>query len=421
MTAPTAPTEQRESSAARAGRLGQAIRALAVPLGSVLFAFVVGGVIVAVTKGNPFLAYQDLLCGGTGLLCSGGENPAYQISTTLVFMTPLILTGLAVAIGFRAGLFNIGAEGQFVMGAIATTVVGIKLASWPAWILLPLVLVAGTMAGALWAGIAGVLKAAIGAHEVVTTIMLNYVALYFLQYLIVGGPLQAPHGISITPPIGPGAQLPRLLPNSNTVIIFGLPASVYNASSAIFVALAAAVVYWFLLRRTALGYEIRAVGQSQRAARYAGVSVPRTIIVTMLISGAFAGLAGAVKISGLEPYHQLTDKYLGDTTGFDAIAVALLGQTVAVGVVLAAFLFGALHAGSALMQIDANIDNNLITVLEALILFSLAANFLRTVKIRLPRLGRAPAAPGSELPVEAEAIASGDISPGVAADGESSV
>jgi simple sugar transport system permease protein len=417
MTAPTAPTERSEAPAPSAWsqRLGQALRALGIPLGSVLFAFVVGGLIVVATRGDPLQAYQSLLCGGTGLLCLGGEPPVLQINNTIVFMTPLILTGLAVAIGFRAGLFNIGAEGQLTIGAIATTIVGVRLASWPAWALLPLVLLVGAVAGALWAGIAGVLKATTGAHEVVTTIMLNYVALWFMRYLIVGGPLQAPHGISVTLPIGPGAQLPTLIPHNNT-IVFGLPASVYGANTGIFVALAAAVVYAFLLRRTALGYEIRAVGQSQRAARYAGVSVRRTIIVTMLISGAFAGLAGAVKVSGLD--HNLTDKYFADTTGFDAIAVALLGQTVAVGVVLAAFLFGGLHAGGLVMQLDAGISANLVQVLEALILFSLAANFLRTIRIRVPRLGRAPTAPSGDVALEAESIVSGDISPGVAAESE---
>ncbi|HEV1991460.1 MAG TPA: ABC transporter permease, partial [Candidatus Dormibacteraeota bacterium] len=137
-----------------------------------------------------------------------------------------------------------------------------------------------------------------------------------------------------------------------------------------------------------LGYEIRAVGQSQRAARYAGVNVRRTIIVTMLIAGAFAGLSGAVQIAGVD--HNLTDKYFSDTTGFDAIAVTLLGLGSGVGIILAAILFGALHAGGAVMQSDAGISGNLVLVLQALILFSIAANFLSTIKLRIPRLSRAP-------------------------------
>jgi len=363
----------------------------------VLFAFVVGGLIVAVTGSNPLVAYQDLICGGFGAFCTGGENSALQISNTILFTTPLIMAGVAVAIPFRAGLFNIGAEGQFLAGAMACTIIGIKLSSWPTPVLLPLVLIGGTVAGALWAGIAGVLKATVGAHEVVTTIMLNYVAQWLLRYLIIGGPLQLPKGYSVSSPIGAGARLPTLLPQTNQ-FIFGLPSSVYRVHAGLFIALAAAAVFAFILWRTALGYEIRAAGQSQRAARYAGVSVRRTIIVSMLIAGGFSGLAGAVQIAGVD--HNLTDKYFSDTTGFDAIAVALLGLGSAVGIVLAAILFAALHAGGSVMQADAGISSNLVLVLQALILFSIAANFLGSIKLQLPRFrGPAPQAlPSTGLP-----------------------
>jgi general nucleoside transport system permease protein len=377
-------------SGGRSSRLLGAIvtsaRALAMPLGSVLFAFVVGGLVVAGTGSNPLVAYQDLICGGFGAFCTGGENPALQISNTIVFMTPLVMAGVSVAIPFRAGLFNIGAEGQFLAGAMACTIIGIKLGGWPAPILLPLVLFGGMVAGTLWAGIAGVLKATVGAHEVVTTIMLNYVAQWLLRYLIVGGPLQLPNGYSVSSPIGAGARLATLLPQSNTLIIFGLPSSVYRVHVGLFISLVAVAVFAFILWRTSLGYEIRAAGQSQRAARYAGVSVRRTIIVSMLIAGAFSGLAGAVQIAGVD--HNLTDKYFSDTTGFDAIAVALLGLGSAVGIVLAAILFAALHAGGSVMQSDAGISSNLVLVLQALILFSIAANFLSAIKLQLPRFGR---------------------------------
>jgi simple sugar transport system permease protein len=191
------------------------------------------------------------------------------------------------------------------------------------------------------------------------------------------------------------------------VVIFGLPSGIYQAHTGILVALLAAVAFAFLLRRTSLGYEIRAVGQSQRAARYAGVSVRRTIIVTMLISGAFAGLAGAVQVSGVY-YNLVNDTFFGDTTGFDAIAVALLGQNAAVGVVLAAIFFGALHAGILVMQSDANISGQLVLVLEALVLFSLAANFMRTVRVRLPGFGRSPAVPSGLVAQDTEPD-SGDL------------
>jgi simple sugar transport system permease protein len=239
---------------------------------------------------------------------------------------------------------------------------------------------------------------------VVTTIMLNYVALWLTRYLIVGGPLQAPKGQSASSPIGAGAQLPTFI--AKGAQFAGLPGGVYRAHTGIFIALGAAFVLFFLLRRMALGYELRAVGQSQRAARYAGISIRRTLIVTMLISGAFAGLAGAVQICGLQ--HYMADTYFSDTTGFDAITVSLLGLNSAIGVVLAALLFGALHAGGSLMQSDAGISSHLVEILQALILFSLAANFLRSFKLRLPtpgrKLGPETAELQEETAVSAEAI-----------------
>jgi simple sugar transport system permease protein len=368
---------------------------LAMPFGSVVFAFVVGALIVGATGANPFSAYAGLLCGGLGIGCTQGENPALEVSNTIVFLIPLITTGVAVALPFRAGLFNIGAEGQLLAGSMACTAIGIKFSSLPTPVLLPMVLLGGMAAGALWAGIPGVLKATVGAHEVVTTIMLNYVAQWLLRFLIIGGPLQLGPGTSKSLPIGEGARLATLLPADNSLIIFGLPASVFRVHTGLFIAVAAAALFAFLLWRTSFGYEIRAVGQSQKAARYAGVNVRRTIILTMLIAGAFSGLAGAIQIAGVD--HNLTDKYFSDTTGFEAIAVALLGLGSAVGIVLASVLFGALHAGGAIMQSDAGISSNLVLVLQALILFSIAANFVGAIRRGLP-LGRAPAALPPELP-----------------------
>jgi ABC-type uncharacterized transport system permease subunit len=393
MTAPTAPTRQQKTmlSPALTGRLRRAGQALALPLGSVVIAFLVGAVVIAVTGGNPLLAYESMACGGFGLFCFGGETPALQVSNTITFIAPLLLAGLAVAIAFRAGLFNIGVQGQLIAGAILCTVVGQRLSSWPGWALIPAVMLAGIVGGVIWAGIAGVLKALTGAHEVVTTIMLNYVAYNLLNYLLLaGGPLQSPNSPKISLPVAPAAQLPTFVPQN--VTLFGQPGGAYQADYGIFIALAAAIVYAFIMRRTSLGYEIRAVGQSQRAARYAGVSVKRTIIVAMLLSGAFAGLTGSLLISGGSLHYLSTDLANG-TTGFDGIAVALLGQNVAVGVVLSAILLGALHSGGFVMQTDVQISSHIVDILEAVILFTLAANFLRTLKLRVPAPGRAPSAP----------------------------
>ena len=381
---------------------------LAMPLGSVVLAFVIGAVIVTVTGGNPLDAYSGLLCGGLGIACSQGENPALQVSTTIVYVIPLITTGVAVALPFRAGLFNIGAEGQLLAGMMACTAIGVKFSDLPSPILLPMVLLGGMAAGAVWAGVPGILKATVGAHEVVTTIMLNYVAQWLLRYLIIGGPLQLAPGTSKSLTIGPGAWLARVLPNDNSLVIFGLPAGVFRVHTGLLLALVAAAAFAFLLWRTSLGYEIRAVGQSQRAARYAGVSVARTIIVTMLIAGAFAGLAGAIQIAGVD--HNLTDIYFSDTTGFDAIAVALLGLGSAVGIVLAAILFGALHAGGSVMQADAGISGSLVFVLQALILFSIAANFIGQIRRLIPGLGR-PAALPPEMPPAAPMMTEAAVPP----------
>lgn len=398
MAAPSAPTtEHRPTVPPAVQRLLIRIgRTIGLPFGSVIFALIIGAIIILVTKGNPLQAYQDLLCGGFGTACSSVYSPVFQMSSTIVRAIPLVLTGIAVALAFKAGLFNIGAEGQLVAGALATTLVGVYFAPLPAILLVPMVLIAGALGGAIWGGIAGVLKAYTGAHEVVTTIMLNYVALYLVEYLVTkGGPFQlkSSGGYARSPAIGTNAVLPQLIPANST--FFGLPGASYQLSIALFIAIAAVILFWFLLKRTTLGYEIVAVGQSQRAARYAGINVRRTITVTMLLSGAFAGLAGTVFIAGnaIQPY--LTNGFLTDTTGFDAITVALLGLNSPIGVALGALLIGGLQIGAPVMQSDAGIDSNLIYVLQALILFAIAANFLRGLKLRglklrLPALRQLP-------------------------------
>jgi ABC-type uncharacterized transport system permease subunit len=418
MTASTAPARPEPESEAAATspwveRLRRVGRALALPAGSVVLAFLIGAVLIALAGGDPLASYEALACGGFGISCFGGETPALQISNTIEFITPLLMAGLAVGVAFRAGLFNIGVQGQLIIGAIFATIVGLRLASLPGLILIPLLMLAGVVGGALWAGIVGVLKAFTGAHEVVTTIMLNYVAYNLLNYLLINGPMQAPNSSQISLPVGQNAQLPTLIPQEG--LFFGQPGGAYHASIGIFIALAAAGVYAFLMRRTALGYEIRAVGQSQRAARYAGISVRRTIIVTMLISGAFAGLTGGLMIAGGSLHYLYADLKF-DTTGFDAIAVSLLGQNVAIGVVLSAILFGALHAGGLVMQSDVQISSHIVEILQAVILFSLAANFLRSLKLRLPSLGREPAKPdGMEA---AQAALQAEVGSTAAAEGD---
>src|ERR1700737_22571 len=214
MAAAVKPSARRGPSPISKGIRGVG-RALAIPIGSVVLAFVAGAVIVAITGGNPFLAYQALICGGFGLFCFGGEPSVLQLSNTLVFLAPLIMAGIAVALPFRAGMFNIGAEGQLIMGAIAAATVGIHLTGWPPWALLPLVLLCGAAGGAAWGGVVGVLQATPGAHGVVPTIMLSFVAQWFLRFLIIGGPLQLPGGSSKSSPIAASARLPYFLPHAS--------------------------------------------------------------------------------------------------------------------------------------------------------------------------------------------------------------
>ncbi len=267
-----------------------------------------------------------------------------------------MLGGLSVAFGFKAGLFNIGAQGQFLMGLLGAVWVGVALRDASPFIAIPAALLGGIAAGAFWGFIPGVLKAVSGAHEVVTTIMLNYIALSVLAWAV-NGPLRvAAAPAAITPSVG-NAALPILAGR--------------NGHTGILIALVAVLVVGWVLYRTTFGFEVRTVGANPEAARYAGMR-PRTIIVaTMSICGLLAGLAGAIEMLGLS--HKTTSSY-ATNVGFDAIAVALLGRSSPFGVLFAALLFGIMRSGAGLMQIKAGIPVELVDVLQATILFFLVAN-----------------------------------------------
>ena len=353
---------------------------LAIPVMSVVLAVIVGGVVIFVAGSNPFTAYWELLKGAFG-------GP-YNISETLVASIPLMLTGLAVAFAFRAGLFNIGAEGQLFMGAIFSAFVGYKL-NLPGIILIPIAIVAGAFGGALWGGIAGVLKAWRGAHEVITTMMLNYTAILISQYLLEASPTGTPGPMSQANALGSpqtatmNATLPVIVPNS--LVQNG------RLHAGLLIALAGALFFWFVLWRTSLGYKIRAVGLNPKAAAYAGMNVGWIIALSMCVAGAFAGLGGMVSVYGVSPF-ALTNSF-SPGYGFDAIAVALLGKTTATGTIAAAILFGALVHGSTLMQADAGISSHLVEILQGLIIFFIGADAIvralgRRSLIRFPRTWR---------------------------------
>lgn len=333
---------------------------LLIPVLAILMGLVVGAVLMVVS--SPLIDGQlefDLPLKAYGALIDGSVGSFNAVVQTLVESTPLLLAGLAVGLGFKAGLFNIGAQGQFLLGALGAAVVGGWLAGGPAWLAIPLAVLAGIVAGAIYGFIPGVLKAFTGAHEVVTTIMLNYIAVYILAYLITG-PLRDPFAtFARTVDVG-HAALP-LLPGTR------------NGHVGILLAAIAVPIVWWLLYRSTLGFQIRAVGENPDAARYAGMRPRALIVLTMSVSGLLAGLAGAIQILGLTKHMPIG---YASTIGFDAIAVALLGRSHPVGILLAALLFGAMRAGSGLMQVRAGIPVQMVDVLQGVILFFLAADVI---------------------------------------------
>ena len=292
------------------------------------------------------------------------------ISETLTYAAPLILAGLAVGLAFRAGLFNIGAEGQVIMGAVGAGVVGFSL-NLPAVIHLPLVLLAGAAAGAIFGAIPGVLKARTGAHEVITSIMLNYVALNFLGWLVHLSWVEnneTPKVPDQSRKLAESARIPQIL------------GSDLRVNLSILLAIAAGVVVWWLLSKSTLGYRMRAVGLNPDASRTAGMSVPRTFMASMAAAGALAGLGGAVAVGGMGLPYALSNN-VSAGIGFDGITVALLGRAKPGGVIAAGLLFGALRAGTSLMQPDVPID--MVLVLQAIIVIFIAAPALVKAMLRL--------------------------------------
>lgn len=297
----------------------------------------------------------------------------YPLTESLVLATPYILTGLAVALGFRAGLFNIGAEGQYFIGGLLGVFVGYSLKGWPLLIHLPLTLLAGFIGGGLWGAIPGLLKAKTGAHEVINTIMMNYIAFALADWLL-NGPMQRPNDYRpISPDIQPSAMLPQF---------FASPLRLHLGF--VLALVVAGVVYW-LLFKTTIGFELRTVGTNSRAARYAGMNLTKNFVLAMFLSGGLAGLAAMNDISGV--IHYMPNAFSAGY-GFDAIALALLGRSHPLGVVLAALLFGVLRAGAARMQSVAQVPIDIISILQAMIIIFIAAPEIIQALYRL-REGRA--------------------------------
>jgi simple sugar transport system permease protein len=351
-----------------------------LPFLAFLFAFFIGGIIIVLSDavvmaqisspgrfltsaaakiGNSYLAiFQGSVFDINLSRTSGVLNGFYPLSETIVTSTPLILGGLSVALAFRSGLFNIGAQGQFIFGAIGASYVGFNYNFSPV-LHVTIAILVGILFGGLFGGLVGLLKAKTGAHEVIVTIMLNYIAALFILWLLKTTRFLRPgRQDPLAPEVNPSAQLPKL---------FGEDLRIH---AGIFIAILAAVFVWWLLNKSTLGFKFRAVGANANAARTAGISIPFVTTITMFICGGLAGLGGAVHILGTE--YSLAAGIAG-SIGFDAITVALLGQATPIGTVFGALLFGALQTGGRTLLSNTGTSPDIVQVIQALIVLFIAA------------------------------------------------
>ena len=363
------PAEPGKVEPPRAKSRSFAVDAILIPLLALLSALIVGAIVMIFTNpevarawasftANPGRALSlswELVSTAYSALFRGAFGTPTAISETLVASTPLILAGLSVALAFRAGLFNIGAEGQIILGMLFASYVGFTF-NLPAVIHLPLTLIAGFAGGAVWGAVPGFLKAKTGAHEVITTIMLNYIAVNLLTFMLKTTTFQRP---------GRTDPLSKEVLDSARLPSFGD----YRVNWGILLAILMAFVVWYVLFRTTIGFRFRAVGANPNAATYAGMGVAGTYVLAMALAGGLAGLAGTANLIGIA--YSMSPGFLN--YGFDAIALALLGRTHPFGVVLAALLFGALRAGALTMQGSAQVGVDIIVVIQALIIMFVAA------------------------------------------------
>lgn len=324
-------------------------REIALPPLAVVGALLVGTIFILYVGKDPVKAYGALWRASFGSLANFGEY--------LVTVTPLIFMGLSVSFAFRAGLFNIGGEGQYLVAQVAAAWVGYSFTGLPGMMHGWLVLLAAALAGAVWGVVPGLLKAYRGVHEVINTIMMNYIALFLCNWLVLG-PMRAPGNMPATPSIPAEAMLAHLLPVS-------------RLNTGFLLALAATILTYLLLFRTVWGYEIRAVGHNPLAAAYGGISMTRNTILTMAVAGALAGLAGGVQLAGLTGRFYQTASFAG--YGFNGISVALLGKNHPAGALLGALLFGWLERGSSAMQATAGVPKSIVLVVQATVIFFVAA------------------------------------------------
>jgi len=328
---------------------------------AVFMALALGSILIVMAGANPLVAYRALFYGAFGSV--------HNLAETVVKAVPLLLVGLGITIAYRCKVWNIGGEGQLIVGAIAATWLGLALGWMPATLLLPLIVVSSFLAGALWGGAAGALKAKLEVNEVIVTIMMNYIAIYWLNYMV-RGPMKDPTiagGFPMSPLISPAAEFPRLIRGT-------------RLHAGLLLALLGVVLTYVFLFKTSWGYRVRAVGANPEAARYGGINVLGSVLLAMSLSGGLAGLAGAGEICGL--HHRLLDG-ISTGYGYTGIVVALLGKLHPFGVILAAFFFGAMVVGMEAMQRTIGTPFALVIAIEGLVvLFSLVGDVLVKYRIR---------------------------------------
>lgn len=363
-----------------------------IPLCAGALGLVVGALILLALGANPLDAYAAMLTGAFG--------SANALADTLVKAAPLLFVGLGTCIAYRAGVINIGGEGQIVMGALAATGVALSFPEWPGWLLVPVALVAGFCGGAFWSGIAGVLKSAFHVNEVLSTIMLNSIAGQFMSFLLTGAlmdPTTLDNSIRIpqTQRLPLAADLMRLVP---TRLHLGVGLAVVMA-----------IAVYILLWRTTTGYRIRAVGLNPRAARYAGISVNRYQILAIVLSGALAGLAGASEVLGVTHRLFSDGSAIGFTAnaGFNGIVAALFGSLHPLGTIPAALLFGGLLVGANQLQRTVQVPTAFVTTLDGLVVIFVVASQI-WIQRRSARGMAATRAPASE-PAPLPPVAKGDV------------
>ena len=388
---PVGEEQAREESLAERYGVLQRAGGIVAPLLTVVLAFFLGGLVVLATTGSvgktvdTYVAIFD----GTGVnwlfpWVTGDERvvAASNFQQTLIVWIPLVLTGLAVAFAFRCGLFNIGGNGQYMAGSIVSILVAgelVKAWDMPGLVLIVVTVVCATVAGAVLAGIAGFLKGTVGAHEVITTIMLNWIMVWVGSYLFgVGGPFQT----DVDPALPVSSDIAE---KARLHVFWGHPL-LQGLHVGLFVSLVALVVYWLTLNRTTLGFQVRAVGHSPEAARYGGISVARNYFLAMAVAGAFAGLAGAMDVLGWKFRLDITDLQ-GSTIGFIGIAVALLGRNTAIGVGLAALLFAALQTGTSTRNLDPavfepELATSLTLIIQGLVILFVGADVIVLLALR---------------------------------------